>query len=157
MIKTRQLEQIFFGQKLLKDETKVIPVSEESRDENYFWKKPTTKSKKYLLEFPEVILLSRIYFIKPKAIKFSLEISLEENGEKILIANQVRCTENAMKVIPVGFLPCKYITITTFNSKPLPKKSNIRCFGMRSSYIERKHGQESVSLLYDKPLEIIYK
>ena len=36
MIKTRQLEQIFFGQKLLKDETKVIPVSEESRDENYF-------------------------------------------------------------------------------------------------------------------------
>lgn len=157
MIKTKNLEQIFFSKKKLTNQTKIIPVSEESRDETYFWKKPTTKSYKYLLEFPEIILLSRIYFIKPKPIRFSLEISIDEKGETILIANKVQCTENAMKVINIGFLPCKFITITTFNSQPFPESSNIKCYGLRSDYIHKKHGKESVQLLYDNPKEIIYK
>jgi predicted nucleic acid-binding Zn finger protein len=156
MIKTKNLERFYFSKKHLKGETRIVPISEKQRDADYYWKKPTTESHKYMLEFSNIILLSRIYFMKPSAMNISIEISVEENDKYILISNNIQCTENAMKVINVGFIPCKYIKITTHNGKNFSESSNIHCYGLKREYIENRHGKESANILYDKAGEIIY-
>ena len=101
--------------------------------------------------------MSRIFISKPPAIQFSLEIANEENGEYILIGNEIKCTKDAMKAINIGFLPCRFIRITTQNDKPFPKPSTIKCYGFQAEYIQKKHGPENKEILYDRAEEILYR
>ena len=156
MIKTRLLEQFYFSKKRIDSETKLVPLPEDSRDENYYWKKPKIYLYQYKLEFPETILLSRIIIIKPSPVRFSLEISNNENENYIMINKRIQCTNNAMKFINIGWLPCKFIRFITQNDKSFPPSSKIKCYGFKHDFIEKKHGKEMAQLFFNKPSYILY-
>jgi hypothetical protein len=156
MIKTRLLEQFYFSKKRIDSETQLVPPSEDSRDENYYWKKPKIYLYQYKLEFPETILLSRIIFIKPSPVRFSLEISNNENENYIMINKRIQCTNNAMKFINIGWLPCRFIRFITQNDKAFPPASKIKCYGYKQDFIEKKHGKEMAQLFFNKPSYILY-
>ena len=64
--------------------------------------------------------------------------------------------KSAMKVFPVGFLPCKYIKIITHNGYPIPDSEHIKCFGYHPQYIENNHGKDMVEVYFDNTENIIY-
>ena len=79
------LTNFSFNKILLKEDTKDIDIPVEIRDNNYYWRKDKIKSYHYIIEFDEIIILSRIIFQKPSKIKFQYYLSLEKNGDYIII------------------------------------------------------------------------
>ena len=70
MVEIGELINFSFSQKLLVYDTKNIDVPFELRDVDYYWKKEKIKSYHYIIEFDEVVILSRIVFEKPSDLKF---------------------------------------------------------------------------------------
>ena len=79
------LTNFSFNKILLKEDAKDIDIPVEIRDSNYYWRKDKIKSYHYIIEFDEIIILSRIIFQKPSKIKFQYYLSLEKNGDYIII------------------------------------------------------------------------
>ena len=104
-----------FTQKLLSNDTKNIDLPSELRDNDYYWKKNKIKSYHYLIEFDEIIILSRIIFQKPSMVKFYYYISLERDGEYLIMENPICCQKGAMKMLDFHYFPCKYVHFITLN------------------------------------------
>ena len=73
-----------------------------------------------------------------------------------MINKRIQCTNNAMKFINIGWLPCRFIRFITQNDKAFPPASKIKCYGYKQDFIEKKHGKEMAQLFFNKPSYILY-
>ena len=156
MIEIGELMKFSFSQKLLLKDTKEIDTPLELRDVDYYWKKQKINSYHYIIEFKEIIILSRIVFEKPSEIKFYYYISLEENGDHVIMENESCCHDGALKAIDFHFFPCKYVHFITLNNKPFPQKKNIKCYGFFQKDFKEKYGEDMLQMIFHKTSNIIY-
>ena len=91
MIDIGDLINFSFTKTLLTKDTKLIELPVELRDNDYYWRKDKIKSYHYIIEFDELIILSRIIFQKPSKIKFYYYISSEKYGGNLMMENPVIC------------------------------------------------------------------
>ena len=156
MIDIGDLKNFSFTKELLTNDTKIIDLPPELRDNDYYWRKDKIKSYHYIIEFDEVIILSRIIFQKPSRIKFYYYISLEKNGEHLIMENPVSCQKGAMKMLDFHYFPCKYVHFVTLNDENFPSKDNIKCFGFNEEMFRNKYGDSLLKTIMNKTSKIIY-
>ncbi len=145
-----------FTQKLLSNDTKNIDLPSELRDNDYYWKKNKIKSYHYLIEFDEIIILSRIIFQKPSMVKFYYYISLERDGEYLIMENPICCQKGAMKMLDFHYFPCKYVHFITLNEGIFPAKDTIKCYGFNKEIFKSKYGDKLFTTIMNKTSKIIY-
>jgi hypothetical protein len=155
-INKNNLLQFSFHKTKLKYLSKLMDVDERSRDDDYYWKKPLFESYVYLLEFPENILLYRMYIFNPSNTRFLIEISDNKNKDFTLFKDEVQCKKDSMKVINFGFLPIKYIKFTTLNKEPFVKSNQIKCYGFNKNYLIKKFEKDNLNIFFDNAIDIIY-
>lgn len=156
MIKNEELIKFTFSLKLLENETKILDTPEDLQNSDDYWKKTKIISNQYSLEFPESIILSRIIFEKPSAVRFTYSISNEEKGTKILMKDKVSCKQGVKKVINFHYLPCKFVYFVILNNQPFPSQEQISCYGFDKEYFKEKYGEEMLKTIYYKTGSIIY-
>ena len=156
MIEIGELINFSFSQKLLLHDTKEIDTPVELRDIDYYWKKPRIKSYHYIIEFEDVIILSRIVFEKPNDIKFYYYISLEKNGDHVIMEDESYCRNGALKMLDFHFFPCKYVHFITLNNQPFPPKKNVKCYGFYKKDFKNKYGEEMLQMIFHKTSQLIY-
>jgi len=155
-INKNNLLQFSFHKTKLKYLSKLMDVDERSRDDDYYWKKPLFESYVYLLEFPENILLYRMYIFNPSNTRFLIEISDNKNKDFTLFKDEVQCKKDSMKVINFGFLPIKYIKFTTLNKEPFVKSNQIKCYGFNKNYLIKNFEKDNLNIFFDNTIDIIY-
>ena len=156
MIEIGELINFSFSQKLLVYDTKEIDAPLESRDNDYYWKKPKITSYHYIIEFDEVVILSRIVFEKPNNNKLYCYISLEKHGDHVIMKDEIYCKNGAIKMIDFHFFPCKYVHFITLNNEPFPLQKNIKCYGFYKDNFKNKYGEEMLQIIFHKTSKIIY-
>ena len=70
MIDIGELINFSFSQKLIPEDSKNIDLPKELRDNDYYWRKNNIKSYHFIIEFDEIVILSRVIFEKPSKTKF---------------------------------------------------------------------------------------
>jgi len=156
MIEIGELIKFSFTQKIIKYDTKLIAMPPERRDVNYYWKKPKIKSFHYIIEFDDEVILSRIVFSKPNDVKFYYYISLEENGDHIVMEKETYCKNGALKMMDFHFFPCKYVHFITLNDMPFPKKEQVKCYGFYKNNFKEKYGENMLQMIFNKTSKILY-
>ena len=156
MIDKGYLTNFSFSKILLKEDTKDIDIPEEIRDSNYYWRKDKIKSYHYIIEFDEIIILSRIIFQKPSKIKFHYYISLEKTGDHLIMENEAMCQKGAIKMLDFHYFPCKYVHFITLNNENFPSKENIKCYGFNKESFRDKYGNNMLEMIMNKTSKIIY-
>ena len=156
MIDVGELINFSFTQKILTEDTKIIDLPPELRDNDYYWRKDKIKSFHYIIEFEEVIILSRIVFQKPSKVKFYYYISLEKEGDYLMMESPVCCQKGAMKVLDFHYFPCKYVHFVTLNDKIFPSKDIIKCYGFNKEVFRAKYGESLLKTIMNKTSKIIY-
>ena len=150
------LTNFSFNKILLKEDAKDIDIPVEIRDSNYYWRKDKIKSYHYIIEFDEIIILSRIIFQKPSKIKFQYYLSLEKNGDYIIMENEIMCQKGAIKMLDFHYFPCKYVHFITLNNENFPSKENIQCYGFNRDTFRNKYGNNMLEIIMNKTSKIIY-
>ena len=156
MIEIGELVNFSFTKELLKSDTKLIPPPIELRGSDYYWKKPKVSSYHYIIEFNESVILSKIVFEKPKDIKYYYYISLEKNGEHIIMEKGTYCRNGALKMMDFHFFPCKYVHFITLNNEPFPERDQIKCYGFYKNIFKDKYGEDMLQMIYNKTSKILY-
>ena len=156
MIEIGELINFAFSQKLLVYDTKDIDMPFELRDVDYYWKKEKIKSYHYIIEFNETVILSRIIFEKPNDVKFYYYISLEKNGDHVIMEDEMYLKNGAIKMIDFHFFPCKYVHFITLNKGPFPSKDYVKCYGFYQDDFRNKYGEEMLQMIFHKTSNIIY-
>ena len=156
MFEIGELIDFSFSQKLLEYDTKDIPVPFELRDVDDYWKKEKIKSYHYIIEFNEIVILSRIVLQKPSNIKFYCCVSLEKDGDHVIMEDELYCKNGALKMIDFHFFPCKYVHFITLNKEPFPLKKYVKCYGFYKDVFKNKYGEEMLNMIYNKTSKIIY-
>ena len=156
MIEIGELINFSFSQRLLVYDTKNIDPPFELRDVDYYWKKEKIKSYHYIIEFDEVVILSRIVFEKPSDLKFYYYISLEKNGDHVIMEDESYCKNGALKMIDFHFFPCKFVHFITLNKEPFPPKKFVKCYGFYKDDFKDKYGEEMLKMIYEKTSKLIY-
>ena len=156
MIGIGELINFNFSQKLLLYDTKEIDLPPELRGVDYYWRKQKVKSYHYIIEFDETVILSRIVFEKPKDIKFLYYISLEKNGDCVLMEDESYCRNGALKMIDFHFFPCKYVHFFTLNNEPFPDKKYVKCYGFYKDEFRDKYGEDMLQMIFHRTSNIIY-
>ena len=156
MIDIVELIKFSFSQKLLLYDTKNIDTPDELKDVDYYWKKPKIKSYHYIIEFDDTVILSKIIFEKPSDIKFYYYISMEKNGDHVIMEDETFCTNGAIKMIDFHFFPCKYVHFITLNNEPFPNKNKIKCYGFYKDYFRDKYGEDMLQKIFHKTSNILY-
>ena len=156
MIEIGELINFAFSQKLLVYDTKDIDMPFELRDVDYYWKKEKIKSYHYIIEFNETVILSRIIFEKPNDVKFYYYISLEKDGDHVIMEDEMYLKNGAIKMIDFHFFPCKYVHFITLNKEPFPPKQYVKCYGFYKDDFKNKYGEEMLQMIFHKTSNIIY-
>ena len=156
MIDIGELMNFSFTQKLITKDTKKIDLPPELRDKDYYWRKDKIKSYHYIIEFEEIIILSRIIFQKPNRIKFYYYISLEKDGDHLIMENPITCQKGAVKVLDFHYFPCKYVHFVTLNDEKFPSKETIQCYGFNEEFFKIKYGENLLKTIMNKTSKIIY-
>ena len=156
MIDIGDLTNFNFTKELLTNDTKIIDLPAELRDNDYYWRKDKIKSYHFIIEFEEVIILSRIIFQKPSSIKFYYYISLEKNGQYLMMENPISCQKGAMKMLDFHYFPCKFVHFVTLNAEIFPSKENIKCYGFNKEIFRKKYGENLLKTIMNKTSKIIY-
>ena len=156
MIEFGELINFSFTKTLLTNDTKFIELPVELRDNDYYWRKDKIKSFHYIIEFDELIILSRIIFQKPSKIKFYYYISSEKYGGNLMMENPVICQKGAMKMLDFHYFPCKYVHFVTLNDGNFPLKENIKCYGFNKEIFRAKYGENLLKTIMNKTSKIIY-
>ena len=156
MIDIGQLMNFSFSQNLIPEDTKNIDLPKELRDNDYYWRKDKIKSYHYIIEFDEIVILSRIIFEKPSKTKFYYYISLENKGEHLIMDDEISCQKGALKVLDFHYFPCKYVHFITLNPQIFPSKETIKCYGFNEEIFKQKYGENMLKTIMHKTSKIIY-
>ena len=156
MIDIGQLMNFSFSQNLIPEDTKNIDLPKELRDNDYYWRKDKIKSYHYIIEFDEVMILSRIIVKKLNKDKFYYYISLEKIGEHLMMENPVVCQNGAIKMLDFHYFPCKYVHFITLNPQIFPSKETIKCYGFNEEIFKQKYGENMLKTIMHKTSKIIY-
>ena len=156
MIEIGELINFSFSQKLLVYDTKEIDMPFELRDVDYYWKKDKIKSYHYIIEFNETVILSRIIFEKPNDVKFYYYISLEKDGDHVIMEDEMYLKNGAIKMIDFHFFPCKYVHFITLNKGPFPSQKYVKCYGFYKDDFRNRYGEEMLQMIFHKTSNIIY-
>ena len=156
MIDIGQLMNFSFSQNLIPEDTKNIDLPKELRDNDYYWRKDKIKSYQYIIEFDEIVILSRIIFEKPSKTKFYYYISLEKKGEHLIMDDEISCQKGALKVLDFHYFPCKYVHFITLNPQIFPSKETIKCYGFNEEIFKQKYGENMLKTIMHKTSKIIY-
>ena len=156
MIDIGELMSFSFSQEILEGDTKLIDMPPELRDSDYYWKKDKIKSYHYIIEFDEVMILSRIIFKKLNKVKFYYYLSLEKYGEHINMDNEICCQNGSIKMLDFHYFPCKYVHCITLNNIDFPSKDTIQCYGFNEEMFRDKYGENMLKIILHKTSKIIY-
>ena len=156
MIDIGELMNFSFAKHLVSNDTKKIDLPEELRDNDYYRRKDKINSYHYIIEFDEIIILSRIIFQKPSKIKFCYYISLEKTGEHLKMENEITCQKGAIKMLDFHYFPCKFVHFITLNDQNFPKKETIKCYGFNEEIFKQKYGKNMLETIMNKTSNIIY-
>ena len=156
MIDIGQLMNFSFSQNLIPEDTKNIDLPKELRDNDYYWRKDKIKSYHYIIEFDEIVILSRIIFEKPSKTIFYYYISLEKKGEHLIMDDEISCQKGVLKVLDFHYFPCKYVHFITLNPQIFPSKETIKCYGFNEEIFKQKYGENMLKTIMHKTSKIIY-
>ena len=156
MIDIGELMNFSFTKQLVISDTKIIDLPEELRDNDYYWRKDKINSYHFIIEFDEIIILSRIIFQKPSKTKFYYYISLEKTGQHLKIENEITCQKGAIKMLDFHYFPCKYVHFITLNDQYFPKKETIKCYGFNEEVFKNRYGENMLKIIMYKTSNIIY-
>ena len=156
MIDIGELINFSFSLKLIPEDSKNIDLPKELRDNDYYWRKNNIKSYHFIIEFDEIVILSRVIFEKPSKTKFYYYISLEKTGEHLNMENGVCCKNGTIKVLDFHYFPCKYVHFITLNPKIFPSQETIKCFGFKELDFRQKYGDNMLKTIMHKTSKIIY-
>lgn len=120
------------------------------------WRTEVVQKMSSLIDLGEVVMLSRVHFIKCRIMNIKIEISEKENGPFIEIFKDIIVVSGNIKVVKIGNLPCRFFRITVLKGSPIMDYTKLECYGMSVEHITTKYDTEDVDMLLYNPYSFIY-
>lgn len=131
-------------------------IVDNSVRRNLNWKNEVILEQSTVLDFGELLMLSRIHFNKCKIMNIKLEVSEKEEGPFINLFKEMIIITGGIKVLKIGNIPCRYIKLTVLKGSPIQDFKRLECYGLTQTQMKEIYNDEMLKLLLYNTYNLIY-